>query len=286
MCRCGLRLSTVPWFPLTILLLGISFQSLPAQQRRGQGRDMPDPALQSHLIFGYAADGFKAVTGGLSQEPAALGVLDFLLHLNLDALPGLRRTRLQLHVQKSHGNSISARVGDLQGVSNLEAAPEWRLHEAWLQRQVFLPGLSLLVGVYDVNSEFDVIPAAAGFLNSAFGFGSEYSASSPGGPSTYPSTGLAARFRAQFNRSFYALVGAGDGAPGGSLEEQFSLGSRDGALLSFEVGYRSEAWPLLSAPGVRSAPGKGLGPGNGPWGSPGTELGPVRPGGRTPLPPR
>ncbi len=254
-------------FLLIALLLGMTVQGLPAQQRRGQGRLMANPNLQSLMALGYASDGFTVAGGGLSGDPAALGNLDLLLHLSLDALPGLRRTQMRVHAQHSHGRSVSSRVGDLQGVSNLEAESGWRLYEAWLQRQIIRPGLSVLVGIYDVNSEFDVMPAAGEFLNSSFGFGTDYSLGGGGVVSTFPSTGLAARIRAQLTPSLYALLAASDGASGGSLEEQLSLRSDNGALLSFEAGYvRGIPDPTPDPVEVARLQRRGWGRGTGPPG--------------------
>jgi len=247
MCPDG-SLGSIPrCFLLCILLLGTAHRSVPAQQRRGPGQGDVSHTLQSLGALGYAADWFNPVEGGLSRKSVGLGNLDALLHLNLDALPGMWRTQLRVHIQGNHGGSISSRVGDLQGVSNLEAESELRLYEAWIQRQVLLPGLSILAGVYDVNSEFDVLPAAADLLNGSFGFGAAYSCSGPNGPSTFPATGLAARVRTQITPVLYALLSVSDAVPGGEGESQFALNSSDGALVSFEVGYARGVLDLPSS---------------------------------------
>ncbi len=241
---------------LAIATLALLAGGLPAQQGRGPGRGMSwsePPASQAAV--GYAADAFKAVRGGVDGDPAALGNLDLLLHLHLDALPGFRRTQLRVQVQSSHGESVSSRVGDLQGVSNLEAPDGWRLYEVWIQRQILRPGLSVLAGIYDLNSEFDVVPGAGDFLNGSFGFGPEYGLSGRAGPSTYPSTGLAARIRAQVTPSFYALLGASDAVPEGSGSRRLDLGLDDGALVSFEAGY-ARSIPDWTSP-FRSDPAGG-----------------------------
>ena len=132
---------------------------------------------------------------------------------------------------------MSSEVGALQEISNLEAPTEWRLYEAWIEHQVSSPRISILAGVYDINSEFDVIPSAGDFLNSSFGFGPEYGLSGLAGPSSFPSTGLAVRAMVQPIPSFYGLLGVSDAVPGDSEGGRFLLDADEGALLSFEVGY-------------------------------------------------
>jgi porin len=128
-------------------------------------------------------------------------------------------------------------VGSLQGVSNLEAPREWRLYEAWVGHQFGSPRLSILAGIYDVNSEFEVIPGAGDFLNSSFGFGPEYDLGGPEGPSTYPATSLAARLRWDPSTTLYGLLGVSDGVPGDQGNGRFSLSEKEGVLVSAEVGY-------------------------------------------------
>jgi porin len=155
---------------------------------------------------------------------------------------------------------VDFEVGDLQGISNIEAPNEWRLYEAWIEQQIRSPQLSLLAGVCDLNAEFDVIPSAGDLLNSSFGLGPEYSFSGDAGPSAFPNTSLAVRIKFQPVSSVYALVGVSDGLPGGSSKPRFSMDHEDGPLISFEAGYarvldvvtpaaRSAQTPERRAPG-------------------------------------
>ena len=220
-----------------LLLLALGTGPLTAQERgRGtaQGMNQP-PGIQ--LELGYAADLFKPVRGGLSLDAAALDNLDLLAHLSLSPLVGLRGTSIRIHVQSSRGGSVSAKVGDLQGVSNLEASREWRLYEAWIGHQFGSPRLSVLAGVYDVNAEFDVLPGAGDFVNSSFGLGPEYSLGGVAGPATFPTTGLAIRVKVEPQPFVYGLLSVSDGVPGDRGDGRFSLSEQEGALVSFEVGY-------------------------------------------------
>ena len=216
--------------------------ALAAQERgRGVGRGLNQPpGIQ--LEIGYAADLFKPVRGGISQDATALDNLDLLLHLSLNPLLGLRGTSVRVHVQSNRGEAVSAGVGNLQEISNLEAPREWRLYEAWIGHQFGSPRIALLAGVYDLNAEFDVMPGARALLNSSFGFGPEYALGGIAGPSTYPTTALAARVRFEPSPTLYGLVGVSDGVPGDRGDGRFALDREEGALVSVELGY---AQPLL-----------------------------------------
>jgi len=222
---------------LMTVLVRLGGGTLTAQQPGGGRGAVSSQPPDINVALGYAVDGFLPVLGGFSQESVALDNLDLLLHLNLKSLPGLRGTSIRVHVQSNRWGSVNSAVGSLQEISNLEAVTEWRLYEAWIEHQVRSPRISILAGVYDLNSEFDVIPSAGDFLNSSFGFGPEYSLSGVAGPSTYPATALATRVMVKPLPSLYGLLGVSDAVPGNSGGSRFSLDADEGALLSFEVGY-------------------------------------------------
>ena len=54
-------------------------------------------------------------------------------------------------------------------------------------------GVSLLGGIYDLNSEFDRLQAAGLFLNSSFGVTPEIAQSGETGPSIFPRTAAGLR---------------------------------------------------------------------------------------------
>jgi len=247
---------------VALTLSGFTAPALTAQAPARTRRAVTGEPAGVRLELGYAADAFLPARGGLSREVVALDNLDLLLHLNLDVLLGVKETSVRVHVQSNRGSSVRARVGDLQGVSNIEAPREWRLYEAWIEHNIVPRRLSILAGVYDVNAEFDVIPAAGDFLNSSFGFGPEYSLSGEGGPSAYPLTSFAARLKARPVPALYALLGVSDGAVAVAERSRFALGDGEGALISFEAGYTRPmpgAIPVLDEPLSRVRRGRGQG---------------------------
>lgn len=221
-------LSTSRAVPFAALLLAAEADA----QARGPRSSWP---FGLEVEVAYAGDLFLPVESGISQRAAYADNLDLLAHLYLDPF-GLRGAAVRVHVQSSRGASVSGRVGDLQGVSNIEAPDEWRLYEAWLELNAIPGRLSLLAGVLDVNSEFDVTPGAIELINSSFGFGPEYALAASAGPPTFPETRLGARVltRPLGDSRAYLNLGIGE-----------AVQDSAGALLSGELGY---AVPL-PAPG-------------------------------------
>jgi porin len=113
--------------------------------------------------------------------------------LRLRPLVGWRGARVFVFVLGTHGGTPSSLVGDVQGVSNLQAPAKLRLEEVWLQQNLFGDRLSWLVGRYDLNTEFYRLQSAALFVNSSFGIGPEFALSGRAGPSIFPNTSLGSR---------------------------------------------------------------------------------------------
>ena len=100
--------------------------------------------------------------------------------------------------------------GDTQVVSNIDAEQAFRLYEFWYQHP-FTDGLNLKFGLYDLNSEFDVVNSAAMFLNGSHGIVPTYSQTGERGPSVFPFTSLSARLQWEIDNDNiirYALLDA------------------------------------------------------------------------------
>lgn len=188
----------------------------------------------------YTADILSNVAGGIRHATEVPSNVDLLLTADMGPLAGWEGGTLTLYGLANHGNSISEAVGDLQAVSSIEAPPTAKLFEAWYEQTLFEERFSVLAGLYDVNSEFDVIPAASLFVHSAPGMGSELGASGKNGPSTFPVTSLAARVQTHPTDNVYFRFVAADGVPGdlGEVQRtQVDLDADDGLFLAGELGF-------------------------------------------------
>lgn len=94
-----------------------------------------------------------------------------------------------------------ALVGDVQGVSDLEAPPGIKVGEAWPQQNMLGNRLSLLAGRYDVSTEFDFTRSGSLFLNNSLGIAPEFALSGVRGPSIYPLTAAGVRLAIKATRN-------------------------------------------------------------------------------------
>ena len=136
----------------------------------------------------------------------------------------------------NHGGVPSADViGDLQTVSNIEAARnQFIVQEAWYE-QTWLDGeLSLLGGLYDLNSEFYVSDYATLFINSSPGVGADLSGNVTA--SLFPKAGLALRARVSPAAGWYVQAAALDGDP-----ETRNISSGEGRMFIGEGGFSHDA---------------------------------------------
>lgn len=173
--------------------------------------------LEAHgleLDGDYIGDVIANVRGGHDRHTVYLGNLDLTLTAHLEDLTGLPLGTMFVYGLVNHGGRPSKHVGDLQGVDNIEAPSTAKLYEMWWQDEFLDHRLSLLAGLYDLNSEFDVIESAAVFVHSSYGIGPELSQSGRNGASVFPTTALALRAKTLVTDRIVLQMAALDGVPG------------------------------------------------------------------------
>ncbi len=207
------------------------------------------------LAVAYTVEVMSPLAGAPVQ-PVWMDNIDVTL-----TLPLTPRTTLFLYGLGNQGGSISAHVGNAQSVSNIEAPTSWRLYEAFIEHVSATGRFSVLAGLYDLSSEFDVLSAAGLFINSSFGTGAELAASRPRGPSIFPVTSVGLRVRLGLQQAShyagYLQAVALDGLPGHPEHPRGThivFGRNDGLLLVAEAGalMRLEA-PLPDGSPIRLA---------------------------------
>ena len=193
---------------LTLLAAAAFFTPMASGQTVGH-RNAP-PVI---LTFSYTGELAENIVGGARRGAALPGVAGVQTSLLLGSLVGWSGARIFVFALGTHGGAPSGFVGDVQGVSNLEAPATVRLEEAWLQQNLFENRLSLLVGRYDLNAEFYRLQSGALFINSSFGIGPEFSHSGgPGeGPSIFPNTTVGTRVEYKPARNVVWRAAALDG---------------------------------------------------------------------------
>lgn len=187
----------------------------------------------------YLGEIFSTVSGGLRTGSADLHNLSLTFLFDLRRLAGWQGATILIYGMGIAGGNPERHFGDIQGVSNIAAPSAVRLYEAWLGQDLAAGRLSLLAGLYDLNSEFDVIEAATVFLNPSQGIDPTLAFSGLHGPSVFPYTTLG--FRARFKAAGFYLQSAlmnglaGDPADPDGTRIVFRKGN--GALLVAEAGY-------------------------------------------------
>ncbi len=190
----------------------------------------------------YTGEASSNLSGGIERGTAWRGVADLMLTVDPTPLLGGSGTRIGLDVIGIHGDPPGGLTGDYQGVSNIAAPRTLRLYELWLQQRMFQDRISVLLGIYDVNSVFDVLETAALFMNSSNGMGPEFSYSGRNGAPTYPYPALSLMVRTNLseNLGLSAIVADGvPGDPGDSERTSYRIGNGEGVLIGTELGWVS-----------------------------------------------
>ncbi len=198
--------------------------------------------------FSYTGELVQDAVGGTRRGSALVGAAGVQVTLLLGRLVGCHGAQLFVFALGTHGGAPSELVGDVQGVSNLEAPADVQLEEAWLQQNLLGNRLSWLVGRYDLNSEFYRLQSGALFINSSFGIGPELAHSGAAGPSTFPNTAFGTRVDFKPSRNVAWRAALLDGVPVDRPGEGIRLfAPGDGALLVGEVA-------LLERPDMGGVP--------------------------------
>lgn len=216
-------------------------------QWRGVRPALEQKGLTLELI--YTLDALANVSGGRRRGLELLGEIDLLSTLELEPLLGWQGGKLYFSGLGTHGGDPSDHVGDAQVVSNIAAFDTWKLYEAWFEQRLWSEKVGWLLGLYDLNSELEVIPTAELFLHSSQGIGADIGLSGINGPSVFPTTSLGSRLELRPVESFYVLATVLDGVSGDPDQPrgtQVILRSDDGLLLASEIGFLNT--PRLDRP--------------------------------------
>lgn len=187
--------------------------------------------------------GVMAVTsGGIRRGATYVGNLDLRLTANAEGLFGWSGVTFFLYGLSNHGGKPNANYADTaQGVDNIEVATNAsKIYQAWVQRLLLDDRVSLLAGLYDLNSEFYVTDTSTLFLHPAPGIGPEFAQTGQNGPSIFPTTSAALRVKAQPTSNYYIQAAVFDGVPGDPNNPKgthIQFNSSDGALLIAEAAY-------------------------------------------------
>jgi len=189
--------------------------------------------------FNYTGEVFRNINGGSVNETVYLDNFDLTADFNLAKSLNWQGANLFAYVLGNHGQIPNKYIGSVQGVSNIAAPNTWKLYQFWLQQNLFNDRISLLIGLYDVNSEFDNRESSSLFINPSQGIGVDFSQSGLNGPSIFPTTSLTLRMKFQPTENLYIQAAVLDGVPGelnNPTGTHLILNKSDGLLIVGELG--------------------------------------------------
>lgn len=189
------------------------------------------------LELAYTGESMSNVVGGVERGSVFLDNIDVVLTIDAAQLFGWSGATLMISALGNRGGSPSDLVGDAQGVSNIDTDDTWKIFEAHVDQSLFGDKLSLLFGLYDLNSEFDAIETAGLFPLSSHGIGPDYSQTGLNGPSIFPTTSLAFRVRIQPSDAFQfqaVVLDAVSGDPDNPLGTHVSWSGDEGVMVGAE----------------------------------------------------
>jgi porin len=201
------------------------------------------PAIDLSVV--YTAEAMRNARGGLGRGTRYLDNLDVTLRIDAGRAFGWRGATLFAYGLYNNGEPFSEDlVGAAQGASNIETGVRAaRLYEAWIEQRFASGRASVKFGLYDLNSEFDAIEAAALFINPSHGIGPDFSQSGRNGPSIFPVTSLALRGDYKIDDRWLVRAAILDGVPGDPERPRrtsIKLGGDDGALGVVELNYADD----------------------------------------------
>jgi len=218
-----------------LLALALAVCDLATAEESSTSDSGASKGVKASLVYNAAA--FANVAGGARTG----GTYTSNLNLQLDiegAVLGWPDTIAHLDGLWLQGGLPSSFVGDAQGVSNISAPNNVKLYEAWVQKNFLRNQVSVLAGLYDLNSEFYRLLSAGLFLNSSFGIGPEFSQSGVEGPSTFPDTSVGMRIALKPVEGVVIRTAVLDGVPVDRPDGSRGVfESGDGVLIVAEVDF-------------------------------------------------
>jgi len=188
----------------------------------------------------YKADLARNFSGGITQGNVYLANLDVQLTLNTQQANWWKGGTFHFYGLNNHGQSLSALVGDLQVVNNIEALSFTRFYEFWYRHE--FEKLTFTLGQYDLNADFFVSDFGLLFLHSSFGIQPDVSVNVP--VSIFPVATLAFWGQWEISPNWSLLGGVFKGQPGTEEENPnsllFKFQQDEGTFLVSELHYKPQ----------------------------------------------
>jgi len=189
----------------------------------------------------HKSDFLRNVSGGIQSGSVWLANTEAAISMDMDKLAGWGGTTafIQYHIQhgKQGKDFNGSYVGSFAGVSNIETGTETgKFWQAWIQKNLADDKLSILAGLYTIDSEFYVTETSGLFLQPPYGMSSEMAQANP---PVFPTGALGLRIKYSATDG-YLQAAMTDGVPGDPNNPNgthIQLNKGDGTLSIVEFGY-------------------------------------------------
>lgn len=190
--------------------------------------------------------------GGIATGATAMANLDTKLRVDANELLGWGDAILYIHVLSNFGGRQNNNAaGTLMGVSNIEVqAAATKLFHAWVQKNFADQDISLLAGLYPVDSEFAVLDSAALLIHPSFGASADFALTR--GPAIFNHGAAALRLKwSSTDRTAYGMAALVDGMaddPANPRLTRVRLHKGDGSFAIAEAGWMPEEFGHVFEP--------------------------------------
>lgn len=200
------------------------------------------------LTATYNAQVWGNVAGGLEQNAAYFGLLQFGAEVDLEKVVGWKGASFNTAWIWTTGDQLTVPfVGSDFAVSGIEAPRDFRALDLWLQQKLFGGKVTVRAGMFNADRDFTISEYSSFFLNSAFGWPIIYDGR-VGGQPTYPyaAPGVYASFAPDDGWVFQAAVMQGV-AYASNANFEWKLNRSDGLMFLAESIY---SWRKARLPGT------------------------------------
>jgi len=201
------------------------------------------------IDLSHKSDYLSNTSGGIQTGSVWLANTEAAVNVDLNKHLGWGGTSAFFQFHSQHGiqnkDFNGSYVGSFAGVSNIETGTNGsQFYQAWLQKNSADDTLSVLFGLYAIDSEFYVTETSGLFLQPPYGMSAAMAQggtinSWQNGPPIFPMGALALRLK--YSAGDYFVQGAlTDGVPGNPNNPRgthIRLDKTDGTLSVVEMGY-------------------------------------------------
>ena len=190
----------------------------------------------------YKQSFWRNFSGGVKEGNSGVSYLEAGVTVDAEKAANLKGTTFYASVVSAQGGNPDDFAGTNGGIDNTSVTKRaFFLYEAYVEKKFMTDRAALLLGVRDLNYDFNVTDTSGLFLNSTYGISTEFSATGDNGPSVFPATALGARLLVTPIGASYLQLGVFDGVPGdpNGRGTHIRFKDKEGALLIAEGGVNS-----------------------------------------------